>query len=132
VTGERRQLDVLGNDGIQTVDATIATEPPWGVRLDFPDGHLEQAQGPDLFEALQSVRRKLQDAGMLLCCQGCRPDVFPSGMSRQMGGGRRAYHHRPGQQATMDDLVDIFEPADCADVVTVEQHREAMERMYDR
>lgn len=128
---ERRQLDVLGPGGTQTVDVTLATEPPWRVRLDFPDGRVEQAEGPDLVEALQAVRRGLQGAGMLLCCQGCRPDVFPSGMSRQMGGGRRAYRHRPGQPATMDDLVDIFDSADCADVVTVEQHRAAMERMYD-
>lgn len=68
---EHRQLEVLGNDGIQTVEATIATEPPWELRLAY-------------------------------------------------------------QPATMDDLVDIFDPADCAGVVTVEQHREAMERRYDR
>lgn len=129
---ERRRLDVLGTDGPQTVDVAIATEPPWRVGLEFPDGRMEQAEGPDLFEALQAVQRRLQDAGMVLCCQGSRPDVFPSGMSRQMGGGRRAYRHRPGHPPTMDDLVDIFDPADCADVVTVEQHREAMEQMYDR
>ena len=128
---ERRQLDIRGPDGIQTVGATIATEPPWSLKLDFPDGHVEQAQGPDLFEALQAVRRGLEDAGMQLCCQGCRPDVAPSGMSRQMGGGRRAYRHRRGRPATLDDLVDIFDTADCADVVTVAQHRQAMERMYD-
>ena len=101
VMDERRQLDVLGSDGTHTVDVTIATEPPLRVRLDFPDGHLDHAEGPDLFEALQAVRRRLEDAGMLLCCQGARADVFPSGMSRQMGGGRRAYRHRA--RATIDD-----------------------------
>ena len=116
---KRRQLDVRGSDGTHSVDVTIATEPPWRVGLEFPDGRLEHAEGQDLFAALQALRRRLQDAGMVLCCQGARPDVFPSGMSRQMGGGRRAYRHRAGRPPTIEDLVDIFDPADCNDVVTV-------------
>jgi len=68
---------------------------------------------------------------LLVCVQGARPDVHPSGMSSQMSGGRFAYRLHPGRRSTRDDLVDIFDPADCADVATVSGQREAVDRFYD-
>jgi hypothetical protein len=50
-----------------------------------------RASGSDLFEALVAARRLLEDQGVLLACNGCRRDVFPSPMLRQAAHGRRAY-----------------------------------------
>jgi hypothetical protein len=83
---ERRELQVVGPGGSQVADVTVTTEPPWAVRFVLADGSVVEAVGADLFSALETVRRRLEAEGMLVCCQGARPDVFPSGMARQMGG----------------------------------------------
>ena len=46
----------------------------------------------------------------------------------QMSGGHYAYRLTPGRRPTRDDLVDILDPAACADVVTVEHQRVAVDR----
>jgi hypothetical protein len=126
---ERRQLKIVGPDGVHTVEATVATEPPWTLALRMPEGKVATAEAPDLFAALMTIRQQLENAGVLVCCQGARPDVYPSGMSSQMSGGRLAYHLHAGRRSTADDLVDILDPADCSNVVTVQQQREAVRQL---
>ncbi|NQX23207.1 hypothetical protein [Curtobacterium sp. VKM Ac-2852] len=70
------------------------------------------ATADDAFEALSLVRAALDRDGWLLGVQGARVDVWPSGMARQQGGGLRAYRHRRGRRPRLDDLVDVFAPAD--------------------
>jgi hypothetical protein len=127
---ERRELQVVGPGGGQVADVTVTTEPPWAVRFVLADGSVVEAVGADLFSALETVRRRLEAEGMLVCCQGARPDVFPSGMARQMGGGRRAYQLRRERRVGPADLVDVFEPADRAEVVTVDEQYAAVQRFY--
>ena len=88
------------------------------------------AQEPDLFECLSSIRRKLEEIGLLLCCQGARPNVHPSGMSRQMSGGRKAYAWPAGGRATQDDLVDILDHADCQEVSTLDEQSQFLKNRY--
>lgn len=126
---ERRRLTLVGPDGPFDVDAEIATEPPWTLRLDLGDSGVIQAEADDLFGALEAVRLRLEPSQILICCQGAQLNVFPSGMSRQMSGGRRAYALTPARRPESSDLVDIFDPADCTDVVTVEQQIETIGRM---
>lgn len=83
------------------------------------------AEGADLFNALLNLRRELEASDIFLCCNGARADVWPSGMSGQMGDGRSAYRHVSGRRPASSDLVDILAPAPCSEVVTVdEQARE--------
>jgi len=126
---ERRLLTLADGDGQYAVEATIATEPPWSIRLDFGEGKVAQVEAPDLFAALETIRLQLEPSGVLICCQGARADVYPSGMARQMGGGRRAYRLRAGKRSTRDDLVDIFDPAEPDEVVTVQEQLETVERL---
>jgi hypothetical protein len=79
----------------------------------------------DLYKAMQTLRQYLEAKGYQLLCAGARPDVVPSGMSRSMGGGQRAYVIRPGKQTT--ELVDIFDYAEPALVGTVQQQRDYVE-----
>ncbi|WP_194833445.1 hypothetical protein [Nocardia sp. XZ_19_369] len=44
----------------------------------------------DYLSCLITVREYLEKQGLLLCCQGARPDVWPSGQLRQFENGRRA------------------------------------------
>jgi hypothetical protein len=129
---ESRQLKAIGPAGTQDVLALISTEAPWSLTVECADGTTSEATAQDLFAALESVRQELEEFGLLLCCQGSRPDVFPSGMARQSWGGRRAYRLRAGQKPNRDDLVDIFDPAACGEVVSVQRQYEAVERLRGR
>ncbi len=128
---ERRQVRVSGPDGERAIEARIATEPPWSLSLDLGEGQVVKAEAADLFAALEAIRQQLERSGLRVCCQGAQADVFPSGMARQMAGGRRAYRLRSGRRPTREDLVDIFDPAECGDVVTVEKQYETVERLHD-
>jgi hypothetical protein len=72
-------------------------------------GELVTGQAGDCFAALQSVRRKAEGRNWMICCKGARRNVWPSGMSRQMGGGIKAYVLEMGRQGRSDLLVEIFD-----------------------
>ena len=80
-----------------------------------PDRYVGVAD--DFFDALLSVRAELEAKGLLIAVLGASREVWPSAMSRQMGGGLRAYRMVMGKQALTRDLVDIFEAS--SDVVPV-------------
>jgi hypothetical protein len=82
----------------------------------------------DIFKAMQTLREYLEAKDCQLLCAGARPDVWPSGMSREMGGGRKAYVMQLGKPAT--ELVDIFDYAEPAAVGTVQQQREFVEAWF--
>jgi hypothetical protein len=65
-----------------------------------------ESEADDCFKALQFLRRDADRNGWSIRCLGSRRNVWPSGMSRSMGGGLRAYVLRLGKQAT--ELVDIL------------------------
>jgi hypothetical protein len=69
----------------------------------------EPVDGDGEFKALIELRRELSKVGLVPLCAGARRDVFPSGMSRSMGGGRKAYVTKPGLRPNSKDLVDIFD-----------------------
>jgi hypothetical protein len=72
-------------------------------------GQTISAQEDDFFEALVSIRRRLQAHGLMPYCYGASLNVFPSGMFRDMGSGLQAYKLTLGKQARMADLVGIFD-----------------------
>lgn len=96
-----------------------SVNPPW--KLTFSGaGVVEQVfEGSDLFEALTALRVQLENKGFRLLCAGARRDVCPSGMSRSMGGGRKAYVFEIGKSAK--ELIDIFEDALPNQIATVEE-----------
>ena len=127
---EERPVALVTSNGVEQARFVISTRPPWFVRLVWTAEELE-AEGRDLFECLTAIRRELDPRGVKVCCVGAREDVYPSGMARQMGGGRRAYVHHLGRHPTQDDLVDIFDPADPEAVVTVVEQEAAVRSRYE-
>jgi len=78
----------------------------------------------DYFSALCSIRRVLELEGGLLHCFGASRNVYPSPMSRDMGGGIKAYKLHLGSQAKLSDLVSIFDSgADMSPTTVDEQER---------
>ncbi|MFJ2191894.1 hypothetical protein ACIOJE_28825 [Kitasatospora sp. NPDC087861] len=90
--------------GLQTVDCdglvqsvTIYVGQPSTALIAFLDGDsLTEISGTDYLDCLIQARRQLERDGRLLCCQGARPDVHPSGQLRQFTNGRQACVRFPG------------------------------------
>ena len=115
-----RKIRVVGASGSRVANVafgTVADQCHLTVTLD--DGRTVSADASDYFESLLLVRRELEHDGLLVCCQGARRDVWPSGMARDMGAGLKAYVLSIGRQPSQKDLVDIFDPAEQSLIGTV-------------
>ena len=127
------QVDLWNERSGEVVGAIIS--PQWDggtVRLtiEAPDVDLAlQADGPDLFAALQQLRRSLELLGWVPLCNGARVDCYPSGMARDMGGGASVYvlSAKPGLHRRLP-LVGTFDPAPKESVGTVEDQDEYFRR----
>jgi|SRR6185437_5614993 len=88
-----------------------------------------KGEGPDLFEALAPLRRRLEGDGVLLACHGSRRDVFPSPMLRQASNGRLAYVLTIPRSAAKPATVDIFAAApELAELGSVTEQRDWFDR----
>ena len=107
-----RNIDLLQGSRLVQAElrASETREDPYRVEIVF-DGQSVVGVGGDCFDALLEARRHLESQGILVCLEGAREDVWPSGMSRSMGAGRKAYRMTLGKQALKSDLVDIFAEA---------------------
>ena len=81
------------------------------------------ATGPDMFEALVRLRRQLEPDGLMVAVQGSRRDTYPSGMTRDMGGGMHVYVMRPGLRGRREDLVKTLDDAPPGQIATVDEQR---------
>jgi hypothetical protein len=119
---------------LQTIDAaglvhhvTICLSDPSTALIALIDAHSRtEFSGTDYLDCLSQARRQLELDGRLLCCQGARLNVHPSGQLRQFTNGRQAYvrHWEPWSEGT--ETVDIFAPAPAGDVATLDDQRAAI------
>jgi hypothetical protein len=124
---EVRTLVAASEDGRrESVDLEVNDSAMPSLRITRASGAVTTHTGSDLFECLKEVRLMIEADNLLLCCQGARPTVFPSGMGRQMSNGRLAYPLRRNPSLTDADLIDIFSPAPLSEVGTVAEQRSAV------
>jgi hypothetical protein len=117
---EIKTIKARHRDGtIESCSIEILSSPHWALVFSGLEFQRREFSGRDLFEALISLRATLEPNGVQLLCAGARVDVFPSGMSRDMGGGRKAYITKLGCPADRSDLVDIFDFCDSATIGSV-------------
>jgi hypothetical protein len=112
-------------------EATVAWHlegPLWAVEITSAEFDPVGAQANDAFEALCLVRDQLEPRGWRIGVAGAQPDVWPSGMARDQGGGLRAYRMT---QRGGESLVDTFEPVDPATVTTVAEQRAQADQVYE-
>jgi hypothetical protein len=75
---------------------------------------------PDLFAALQQLRKAMEPLGWFPLCNGARVDCYPSGMARDMGGGASVYVLSAKRHlARRLPLFGTFEPAPKESIGTV-------------
>ncbi|WP_282005812.1 hypothetical protein [Propioniciclava sinopodophylli] len=96
-----------------------------------PDGQKWTADGTNLWSALRGLRVQLDEVGIRLGLNAARPDVQPSRMSLQMGGGRQAYAVTLGRPASREDLIDVLDPAPLDTVGTVSAQDDHRQRWLD-
>jgi len=71
-------------------------------------GQTVEGVATDWFQALIEIRKQIEPGGVRLHIWGASRDVWPSGMSRQMGLGRSAYRMQLGRPSEKKDLVSVF------------------------
>lgn len=120
---EKQVLVKLPDEEICECIMTISEEEPWEINLDGAGYKNLRFNASDLFNAFIEMRKELENSGSIILCNGARKDIFPSGMSRSMGGGRKAYILRKGLPTRSADIVDIFDYAEPALVSTFEQQQ---------
>lgn len=116
---EHHRIHLVDRTGRQLVGNLAAQI---GVRCSLhltADGLDDTSDGNDLFDCLTNLRRELEPRGWQLLCQGARTDVYPSGLSRDTGRGRRAYVLVKGQRPQPGTSVPIFDVAQPTQVGSV-------------
>jgi hypothetical protein len=111
---------------VTLVDEESETETA-RLELRFGETHLS-AVATDFFDAFAQVRRELWERKILPLCYGASRNVFPSPMSRDMGGGGMAYRLALGRHAMRDDLVFIFDTGPDIEPVLPQEQEEFYER----
>lgn len=77
--------------------------------------------------ALILIREELESDKILIKCYGCSKDVYPSGMSLDMGTGDKAIKKKMGEPTTMKDVVWIFDTGSDVIPSTIKEQREFLE-----
>ncbi|WP_052496584.1 hypothetical protein [Pedobacter lusitanus] len=93
------------------------------ILLNAKELDLEELSGNDFFECLTKLRQILESKDLYVLCQGSVRNVYPSRMSSQMSGGLKAYILKLGMQASLTDLVNIFDSALIGEVATVNEQK---------
>jgi len=124
-------IRVLTAGGVEDWTLEVYDAPDYdALTLRSPGSAEWTAAGADLFDALLGLRRQVEPAGIRLCCNGSRRDVWPSQLLRAMSDGGSAYVLRKGRRPTSRHLVEILAPADCALVVSIEEQRAYVEKWW--
>lgn len=119
----KKQINIKCTGKVFPAYISYMEHPPWKVSLVMGDLVNIESGGDDLFEALVNVRIEAEKFGILTLCNGARKDVYPSAMSRSMGGGVMAYKLEKGKQARRSDMINIFESCDESQIASPTDQR---------
>lgn len=101
------------------------------LRLRLPGGRTVEAEAGDFYESLLMVRRQLEAQGLTVCVQGARKNAWASGMARDMGEGWRVYLLDADRQPAQADVVNLLAPAECDEVVSVDEQRTRVQQWLE-
>lgn len=127
-------VELLGPGGVARAELTYGEHSssgatPYWVRLVRAE-HMLVGEGGDYFDALVALRKQLEAERTFIRVNGACRDVWPSGMSRSMGGGIKAYRMRLGSPARMADLVAIFECSAEAEPTTIAEQEKFRDQWF--
>jgi hypothetical protein len=67
-------------------------------------------EGSDFWHCLLKLRQLLEQEQLFILCQGSARNVYLSRMTRDMSDGLKGYALELGKKATLNQLVEIFDP----------------------
>ncbi|NUR99379.1 MAG: hypothetical protein HOV67_29490, partial [Kribbellaceae bacterium] len=91
----------------------------WRLSLVEPGGGRWEAVNHDLYHCLREIRRQVEPAGILVCCQGATRNARPSGLLSDQAGGLSHYKLHRWRGHLPWDLVYLFAPVPPGKVATV-------------
>ncbi len=99
----------------------------WVVELTCAAFDPVHAQADDAFEALCTIREQVEPHGWRIGVAGAQADVWPSGMSRDQGGGLVVYRMTSEGAA---EILDTFAPVNPDSVVDLAEQRAEIDRLF--
>jgi hypothetical protein len=115
----------LATGEVRGYSFAISRTEPYFLEIDgYGPGRL-RAEAEDLFECLVKLRTELEKEGAKILCNGARVDAFPSGMAREMSGGKKVYLLKKGEPANPKDLVNTFDEAPIEQIASVADQRDS-------
>ena len=84
------------------------------------------SKSDNIFDSVLELRKKLELKNIYLLCNASVINVYPSGIQKEFGG-TKAYKLQMGKQATLSDVVDIFDYDSELKIVSVKEQEEFFE-----
>ena len=88
------------------------------------------SKSDNIFDSVVELRKKLELKNIYLLCNASVINVYPSGMQKEFGG-TKAYKLQMGKQATLSDVVDIFDYDSELKIVSVKEQEEFYENWIE-
>ena len=88
------------------------------------------SKSDNIFDSVVELRKKLELNKIYLLCNASVINVYPSGMQKEFGG-TKAYKLEMGKQATLSDVVDIFDYDSELKISSVEEQKEFYENWIE-
>ena len=88
------------------------------------------SKSDNIFDSVVELRKKLELNNIYLLCNASVINVYPSTMQKEFGG-TKAYKLEMGKQATLSDVVDIFDYDSELKIVSVKEQEEFYENWIE-
>ena len=88
------------------------------------------SKSDNIFDSVVELRKKLELKNIYLLCNASVINVYPSGMQKEFGG-TKAYKLQMGKQATLTDVVDIFDYDNGLKIGSVKEQEEFYENWIE-
>ena len=88
------------------------------------------SKSDNIFDSIVELRKKLELNNIYLLCNASAINVYPSGMQKEFGG-TKAYKLQMGKQATLTDVVDIFDYDNELKIGSVKEQEEFYENWLE-
>ena len=88
------------------------------------------SKSDNIFDSVVELRKKLELNNIYLLCNASAINVYPSGMQKEFGGAK-AYKLQMGKQATLNDVVDIFDYDNELKIGSVKEQEEFYENWLE-
>ena len=88
------------------------------------------SKSDNIFDSVVELRKKLELNNIYLLCNASAINVYPSVMQKEFGG-TKAYNLQMGKQATLSDVVDIFDYDNGLKIGSVKEQEEFYENWIE-